>query len=39
VQGEDLRGATLFTAVEDDRGGLDSSVLKPTALTIKKLLS
>jgi len=32
-------GETLFTSQEDDRGGLDSEVLKITALQIKSLMT
>ncbi|MBK8179272.1 MAG: hypothetical protein IPK67_10375 [Planctomycetes bacterium] len=32
-----VEGATLFTSVEDERGALDSSVLKDLALGIKAL--
>ncbi|RAI71188.1 hypothetical protein DOZ80_04895 [Pseudomonas fluorescens] len=33
-----VEGKTLFTSTEDDRNGLDSAVLKQTAITIKNLL-
>ena len=33
-----IEGDTLFTSEDDDRGGLDSTTIKETALKIKALL-
>ncbi len=33
-----LEGETLFTSQEDENGGLDSEILKATALTIRSLI-